>query len=83
MSSEAIKMQDAMIEVERLTRNAGFILAEVQEAYFELYDPALPTSVCPILNDFENNKVKLDIATDIIGKIAEIVKANVSDAGAE
>lgn len=34
MSSEAIKMQDAMIEVERLARNAGFILDEVQTEYF-------------------------------------------------
>lgn len=82
MSNEAIKMQDAMIEVERLARNAGFILDEVQTEYFELYDPALPTSMCPIVNDFERNKVKVDIISDIIGKIMEIASANTSKADA-
>lgn len=80
--AKIVEMQDAVLEVERLARNAGYLLAEVQEEYFECNNPGSTASVYSIVNNFERNKVKVDIISDIICKIVEVVGASASEIGA-
>lgn len=68
----ACDMQDRLSQIERLARNANFILQEVQEDYFECNNINDERSFIPILNGFERNGVKVDIVSDIVVAISEL-----------
>ena len=86
LSSIVCDMQDRLVQIERLARNANWILQEVQEEYFECNSVNDERSFISIFNGFERNGVKVDIVSDIVAEIFELADIDldgIEEAGKE
>ena len=79
LSSIVCDMQDRLVQIERLARNANWIMQEVQEEYFECNNINDERSFVSIFNGFERTGVKVDVIADIIVSIFELADIDLDE----
>jgi len=71
---QAARVFDSEINrLERLTRNAGLIIEEMQTEYFEKYSPLEEEGKIAITWEYNRNKIRMDILDDLCADIEEVV----------